>query len=423
MSLILDCIYLLAGALLLPYWLWKLPQAPRYRAGIWQRLGFGPVLPPGRRLWIHCASVGEASIPRALVAEFRRRHANWDVVFSTNTDTGAARLRGLYPRAAVFYMPLDFSPCVRLALGRVRPSVILLVELEIWPNFMRACDRRGIPVAIVSGRIGERSRRGLRRLHLLCRWLWRPVRVCCARSADDARGFVEAGLPAERVFDCGSLKYGALATPPAPARVERLRALFAIGPNDTVLVAGSTHEGEEAILAGIYRRLKPRHARLRMVVAPRHVERARAAASAVSAAGLPVARMTALQGGDAAGPDDVIVVDTVGDLRACYALADCAFVGRSLAAPGGGQNMMEPAALGVPVLVGPHTGNFRPEMAVLQEVGAVLAVADGDELTARIDGLLSEPDFARQMGEAGRAVVEGSRGATLRTMDRLEALL
>lgn len=425
MTLILDCFYLLAAALALPYWLYKLPRAQRYRAGIWQRLGFSPLRPPeGRRLWVHCASVGEASIPRKLVAELRRRYAQWEVVFSTNTDTGAARLRELYPRAGVFYMPFDLSFSARLALSRVRPAMVALVELEVWPNFMESCRRLGVPVVIVNGRISRRSRHELGLLSRLWRRIWEPVRLCCARSEDDARGFVEVGLAPEKVVNCGMLKCDVVVEGPEPAEVQRLRELFALAPDDSVIVAGSTHRGEEAALARAYRDLKLRHRRLRMVVAPRHVERAAEVVEVIQARGLPAARKTALEQGaaDAAG-SEVVVVDTIGELVACYALADCVFVGRSLLLPGGGQNVLEPAALGKPVVTGPHTANFIPEMELLKEAGAATVVRDRAELTEQLDRLLSDPDEARRMGRAGRRVVEAGRGATARTLEHLAPVL
>lgn len=424
MSLILDCVYLLAGAFLLPYWLWKLPRAPRYRVGLLQRLGLIPPLPEGqRRLWVHCASVGEAAIPRQLLAEFGRRHPDWQVVFSTNTDTGAARLRELYPGSPVFYMPLDFSLCVRSALKRVRPDVLVLVELEVWPNLAQACKTRGVTMAIVNGRIGCGSRWLLRVLSRLCRGLWDPVRVCCARSGDDADGFLMAGMPQDRIFNCGSLKCDNLVVELDAEKVRYLRELLAIAADAPVLVAGSTHPGEESILATVYRDLRLKHRALRMIIAPRHIERAREAGAAVQARGLPVLTKTELDAGrGVAAGDEVVVVDTIGDLVTCYGLATCAFVGRSLIPPGGGQNVMEPAALGKPVLTGPHTANFGPEMSLLTGAGAALVVRGRAELTDRVDRLLSDPAAAELMGRAGQRIIRESRGATRRTLDKLERL-
>lgn len=425
MTLILDCLYLLAAALTLPYWLYKLPQAQRYRAGIWQRLGFNPLSPrEGRRLWVHCASVGEASIPRTLVCELRSRRPQWQIVFSTNTDTGAARLRELYPWATAFYMPLDLSFCARTALGRVRPDMVMLVELELWPNFLDACRRLEVPVVIVNGRIGRGTRQWVGRLARLWRRLYAPVRLCCARSEEDARGFVRAGLDPHKVVNCGMLKCDVPVTQPEPAEAQRLRRLFGLDPEAPVVVAGSTHRGEEAILARAYRDLKLTRRALRLIVAPRHVERAAEAAAAIRGRGLPVALKTDLDAGRArATAEEVIVVDTIGDLVSCYALAHCVFVGRSLVAPGGGQNVMEPAALGKPVLTGPHTGNFIPEMRLLKEAGAAVVVRDREELAEQLGRLLAEPAAARRMGRAGRDVVEAGRGATERTLEMLAPLL
>jgi 3-deoxy-D-manno-octulosonic-acid transferase len=425
MSWVLNCIYGALGALLFPYWLWKLPTADRYRAGIAERLGAYPVLPEGpTRLWVHCASVGEASIPRRLVAELRDRHPNWEIVFSTNTDTGASRLRDLYPQCRVFYMPLDFSFCTDRALDRVRPRAVVLVELEVWPNFLEACRKRNIPTAIVSGRIGHGSRKLLRALHRLWPPLWDPVRLCCARSADDAAGFRAAGVPPDRIFACGSLKYDALKVEPDAGKRAELAHLFGIRPDTPVLVAGSTHRGEEVAIGRAYRDLKIRHRDLRLIVAPRHIERAAEAAAALEARGLPVARRTALAAGGPGPPEDaVIVLDTIGELTACYGLATCAFVGRSLSPPGGGQNMMEPAALGKPVLVGPHTGNFKPEMNLLSRSDAVVVVRDSTELAREVDRVLRNPDEARRLGNAAQQVILQSQGATGRTLEMLEALL
>ncbi|MHC4789639.1 MAG: 3-deoxy-D-manno-octulosonic acid transferase, partial [Planctomycetota bacterium] len=367
MNWILNALYLVAGLFLLPYWAWKLPRAERYRAGIRQRFGFSPILPGGvMRLWVHCASVGEAAIPRELVSRLARRHPDWQFAFSTNTNTGAARLRELYPDWPVFYMPLDFSPCVQLALQRARPRAVLLVELELWPNFAEACASAGVPMAIVNGRISPNSRRLLRAVSRLWPRLWDAVRVCCARSQADALSFERAGLPADRILNCGMLKCDGLPLEADRERQAELRELFAIEPGQPVLVGGSTHRGEEAVLATSYRTLLRSHRTLRLIVAPRHMERSREVVAAVRGRGLPVVTMTALAGGAAAASNtDVVVLDTIGDLMSCYGLATCAFVGRSLLPPGGGQNVLEPAALGKPVLSGPHTANFSPEMVLL----------------------------------------------------------
>ena len=425
MRWILNAFYLSLLPWAAPYWLWKLPQARRYRAGLLGRLGLAlPRRAGAPRLWIHCASVGEASIPRALVGQFRTAHPEWEIVFSTCTDTGAVRLRELYPGSPVSYLPLDLSPCVDRALERIGPSAVLLVELEMWPNFLLGCLQRRIPVAIVSGRINERSAGFLRGLTRLCPRLRQAVSVCSARSGADAARFVQAGIAADKVFADGSLKYDTLLFEVDPAGQEALRQRLGLAEGARVLVGGSIHPGEEEVLCRAYARLVGACPDLRLILVPRHIEAAAAMGRRVEATGLPVVRKTDLDSGRRApSGTEVILVDTIGDLIPCYSLGTCAFVGRSLVRPGGGQNMMEPAALGKPIVVGPHMGNFQPEMELLRAKEAVIVAEDEAGLLSQFNRLLSDGEAARLLGQRARLAVMESRGATRRTLDRIEALL
>ena len=291
-------------------------------------------------------------------------------------------------------------------------------------EMIEACRRRGISIAIVNGRIGAGSQRLLGTMRRLLPRLWDAVRICCARSPEDAEGFRQAGVPADRVADCGLLKCDLLAEPPPQERLQELRRLFGISPLEQILVAGSTHPGEEQILTSVYRDLKRTHRRLRLIIAPRHVERAADVVAAVHGRGVPVVAKTQLDSGAVVAPAEaVIVVDTIGDLMACYGLATCAFVGRSLLPPGGGQNVMEPAALGVPVITGPHTLNFGPEMGLLKAARGAVVVRGATELTRAVHWMLSDPATAVHMGQAGRAIVRESQGATDRTLERIGPLL
>ena len=423
MRWILNALYLDFLLLAAPYWLWKAPQGRRYRSGLLERLGFVKRRRGERRcLWVHAASVGEASVPRSLVEVFRKAHPDWEVVFSTVTDTGADRLRSLYPDCRVFYWPLDLSWCVARSLDRIRPSAVALVELEVWPNFLLSCLDRRIPAAIVSGRINRPSARFLRGLTRLCPQMWEAVRLCCARSARDAELFVHAGLPRGRIFTTGSLKYDALPLQADTAERERLRAELGLAPDGSVLVAGSTHPGENEVLCDVYRKLRREHDGLRLILVPRHVELASQTARSVRSMGLPVARKSEL-GPAPPSQDDVIVIDTIGELITCYSLATCVFVGKSLLPPGGGQNMMEPAALGKPVVVGPHTGNFQPEMELLARREGVAIVRGREGLLGEVERLLNDPGAAGTLGKNARDAVLESRGATDRTLARLEGAL
>ena len=425
MRWVLNALYLDFLLLAAPYWLWKVPQARRYRAGLPERLGLVRRMRGGaRRLWVHAASVGEASVPQDLITLFRRRHPDWEVVFSTFTDTGADRLRRLYPDCPVFYWPLDLSWCVAESLERVRPDAVVLVELEVWPNYLLACLERGIPVAIASGRINRSSAELLRALARFCPAVWQAVKLCCARSGADAELFAYAGMRPQGIFATGSLKYDALALEVEPARREELRRRLGLGSDGPVLVAGSTHPGEDEILCEVYEKLRLEHGGLRLILVPRHIERAARLARSLRSAGLPVVRKSELDSGSRSpSQDDVMLVDTIGELITCYSLATCAFVGRSLLPPGGGQNMMEPAALGRPVLVGPYTGNFKPEMELLAARGAAVIVQDGAELLREVGRLLGDPVGAERLGQRARKAVMESRGAAERTLARLEFML
>jgi len=251
------------------------------------------------------------------------------------------------------------------------------------------------------------------------------VRVCCARSEDDAARFAEAGLARDRIFATGSLKYDALPSEVDPARRQELRERLGLDPQSPVLVAGSTHPGEEELLCRVWERLRNTHPTLRLILVPRHVERAAAVVRRLGGMGCPVVRKTDLDcGARAPAGNEVIVVDTIGEeLVTCYSLATCAFVGRSLVPPGGGQNMMEPAALGKPVLVGPHTANFTPEMELLRARRAVVVAHDERALLSQLDRLLGDARAAGALGDRARRSVMASRGATARTLERLEAAL
>ena len=425
MRWVLNALYMDALLVAAPYWLWKVPQARRYRAGLAERLGFVRRMRSGvRRLWVHAASVGEASVPQNLISLFRRRHPDWEVVFSTFTDTGADRLRSLYPDCPVFYWPLDLSWCVERSLERIRPDAVVLVEQELWPNYLVSCLERNIPVAIANGRINGYSADLLGAVGRICPATLEAVKLCCARSTADAELFAHAGMRRERIFPTGSLKYDALALEVEPARREQLRRRLDLAPGSPVLVAGSTHPGEDEMLCEVYEKLRLEHGGLRLLLVPRHIERAARLARTLGSMGLAVVRKSELDSGARTpSQNDVVLIDTIGELTMCYSLATCAFVGRSLLAPGGGQNMMEPAALGRPVIVGPYTGNFEPEMKLLTARRAVVVVRDGAELLRELRRLLGDHAEARRVGQNARTAVIESRGAAERTLERLEQML
>jgi 3-deoxy-D-manno-octulosonic-acid transferase len=380
--------------------------------GLAERLGGRPALEPGS-VWVHAASVGEALAARALLD--RLRAAGRPVVASTTTVDGRDLLRRSRPEIPCHLAPLDHPWCVARALSRVAPAALVLVETELWPCWIRAARARGIPVALVSGRLSERSFARYRRAAPLFRRALRRLSAVGARSELDRERFLALGADPARVEVTGDLKAGA--GPPAPLSPDLQRALA----GSLLFAAGSTHAGEEEAALGALAAAEARGAAPVLALAPRELARAGAVLSAARAAGRRALRRTAL-GSESLRAGEVLVLDSLGELPALYGLAQLAFVGGTLA-PVGGHNLLEPAAAGCPVLFGPHTEKAQPAASLLEACGAGRRVADASELARAAAEWLSDPAAARARGEAGRrAVLEVGDGAA-RAAALVESLL
>lgn len=421
MSLVWDILYLFALVFGLPVLLYRMCTQRKYRSGILERLGALPRRAGSAEcLWVHGVSVGEVLAARTLIEEFRKRRPDWDVVVSTTTDTGLERARTTYPDCLVIRYPLDFTIAIRSAFVRIRPSLIVLMELEMWPNFVRQAHRQGIPVVIVNGRLSERGFRLQKRFRfLLARSYDRLARIA-AQTPEYAGRFAGAGAPAQRITVTGSLKYDAV--PRHVGDAEGLRRELGVAADEKLIVAGSTTIGEEEILLDVYSRLKVHFPKLRLAVVPRHPERFDAAEAIILRRGFACLRRSKVAGGKGDG-SAVILGDTMGELVRFYAAASVVFVGKSLAYPGGGQNMMEPAALGKPVVFGPHTANFAETRDLLLASEAAVEVRDARSLQTALKGLLEDEKRSAEMGTRARAVIDAARGATERTLDILEEVL
>ncbi|MCI0341437.1 MAG: 3-deoxy-D-manno-octulosonic acid transferase [Planctomycetales bacterium] len=415
-----DLYYLLFLALVAPFLLVRLATSSRYREGFARRFGLFVAPRSGERpaVWVHGVSVGEILAARGLIAEIRRGRPEIEVVLTTTTRTGHAVARKTYPDLAVHYFPVDLGGSVRRVFRRLRPSLLVLVELELWPNVLLTAHRLGIPVAVVNGRITQRSFSGYR----LIRWALAPglsrLGSACVQTFAYGERLVALGVPADRVRVTGSLKYDAVDVTRAEAERERTAARLALSPEDRVLVAGSTHPGEEAPVLAALAAARARAPGARLVLVPRHPERVAEAEAAVRAAGERPVRLTALDRSEvapASARGAVVIGDTMGDLGSLYAVATAVFVGGSLV-PHGGQNVLEPAALGKPVVVGPYTFNFREPVDLLRGAGALEVVPDGAALPAALGALLADPAAGAERGARGRAAVEAARGATGRTI-------
>ena len=370
-------------------------------------------------LWVHAVSVGEVNVAAPLVAALRARHPGVPVLVTTTTPTGSARVRALWGQdVRHVYLPYDLPGAVRNFLDHFRPRVAVVMETEIWPNLFAELHARGIPLLVANARLSARSLRGYRPIAPLVAAALAKVDVVAAQSQADAGRYRRLGAPPDRVQVTGNIKYDL----PVPAGIEgqALQWRGAWGARRPVWIAASTHPDEEAAMREAHAAVLRQHPDALLLWAPRHPERFAAVAADAADAGFRVAtrRRDTLPHADT----QVFVVDTLGELMAFFAAADVAFVGGSLQAIGG-HNVLEPAALGVPALVGPHTFNFQEITALLVEAGAVQRVADAAALAAAVEKAFRDPAAAQARGAAGRVRIAGERGALARTMDLLEPLL
>ena len=386
----------------------------------WGRLP-ADVNPAGRpSIWIHAVSVGEVQAARTLIPGLRDRYPDHPLWLSTTTQTGravAARVEGV---DGLFYFPLDLPAAVDRVLDRVRPALFLAVETELWPNLLRRCARRGVRTMLVNGRVSDRSYPRYRLVRRLFRRVLADVDRYCAQSEESARRLVALGAPADRVATTGNLKFDAAPPPSSGPRSELLRALrFARGR--PVVMAASTHPGEEGPVLDAWRRLRARAPGRFLVLAPRHPERAAEVAALAAERGIAVVRRSRLPAAGA-GPADVVVLDTVGELAAAFGMATVVFLGGSLA-PVGGHNVIEPAAWGKPVVFGPHMQNFAEIADLFLANCAARRIAGAEELEPVLEELLSDPRERAALGAAARSLVAANRGAAARSLAEIAAVL
>jgi 3-deoxy-D-manno-octulosonic-acid transferase len=374
---------------------------------------------------LHAVSVGEVNLLAPLVEELARRRPQWECVVSTTTATGYALAKTRFPSLTVFYCPLDFTWAVRTAMRRVRPDLLVLAELELWPNLVAAAKATGAQVAVVNGRLGERSYRGYRLIRPLMRRLLAQVDLVAAQNDTFAARFRDLGSPQDRVHVTGSIKFDGAETDRQNPKTRRLRELAGISDHDVVLLAGSTQDPEERMALETFRRLVRDWPNLRLILVPRHPDRFDAVAAMLDAETRPGDfgwQRRSLLGRSPADPAArVLLVDSIGELGAWWGTADVAFVGGSMG-DRGGQNMIEPAAYGAAVCFGPNTWNFRDIVALMLRAGAAEVVHDGDELTRFVRQMLEDPARAATLGRHAAQLVLSQQGTTARTAALLESV-
>lgn len=403
-------------------------------AGWRERFGDVPPRPNAEArpcIWIHAVSVGEVNATRTLVTGLESALPGHDVVLSTTTRTGQETARRNYPQHFVFYFPLDFPATVRRVLDRIRPAAILLMELEVWPNLIAECGRRGVPVAVVNGRVTEE--RSMRRfakplVRGIARWMFGELAFVAAQDATYAARFRTLGTSGQRVHEAGSLKYDTAVVAESIPGDRELADAMGLRRDAPILVAGSTGPGEERILLRAMDSLRGRYPSLQLVLVPRKPERFDEVAAEIEALGAACVRRSRQSDGAVTpaelsnGRQRVFLGDTMGELRKFYALADIVFIGRTLI-PQGGSDLMEVAALAKPIIVGPHTDNFADVTEKLLAAGAAVRIVDGPALAAQVAAWLGDASAALAAGQKGRQVILANQGATRRIVELVRTML
>jgi 3-deoxy-D-manno-octulosonic-acid transferase len=429
MRALYSCLIRIAAPFAFAVVLWRGLGDRSYWQGLRQRLGFGAML-PAPAIWLHAVSLGEMTAAAPLLRALNARHPQMPLVVTTATPAGRARALALFgERADVRFLPYDTPGSVRRFLARIRPCVAIIMETELWPNLYGQCAKRGVPVFLSSARLSARSVARYRRLGGLFGGVFTDNVLIAAQSADDAGRFKAIGASPARIQVVGNVKFDLELDPGVIAAGKALRGAFGERP---VWIAGSTHAGEEEQLLDAHAALLAHRPNALLLLVPRHKDRFGDVADLLARRGVKFERRseiarsvgaarsdaTALSLGDA----PVLLVDTVGELAALYASADVAFVGGSLVAVGG-HNMLEPAALGLPVLTGPHHFNAKEIAQLLLERGAALQVADARELTAVLRRLLDDPAERRRIGDLGLKIVESNRGSVAKLLALIEPSL
>jgi 3-deoxy-D-manno-octulosonic-acid transferase len=420
---LLNGIYLLALLLLSPWLVWRAIRTGRYRRGLLAKLfGQQPVPPQPGCVWFHGVSLGEIHLLRTLVPAFRKRHPKRPCVISTTTETGYDEARRTFPDLPVIFFPFDFSWAVRRTLKHLQPALVVLAEGEYWPNFLIAAQRLGVPVAVVNGRMSPRSFRRYQSVSWLARWLLNKLTLLAVQTEAYDACLCALGADRGRIRVTGSIKFDGVETDRRHRRTEELRRLLSVTSDDLVWIAGSTQAPEEELVLRMYPALRAAHPNLRLVLVPRHPERFDEVASLVQRARLRLVRRSRLSQ-PLEDRSAVVLVDSMGELMYLWGLCEIAFVGGSLDGKRGGQNMLQPAAVGAAVLFGPHVWNFKDQAQRLVEAGGAIQVADAAALEANLRRLLANASERQALGLAGREFVLSQQGATRRTIDLLGELL
>lgn len=420
MLILYNILHLVGVLLLFPLLFVYVASKAKYRRHIPKRLGLGIHMPPSepgnatKTIWIHALSVGEVTSALPLLIGLRQRSGDVSIVFSASTSTGLSLAQKLASPHCdrVIAFPLDFLPVCMYFLGRIRPDLFILVETDFWPNFIGQLRKRNIPAVLVNGRISHSSLKLYRRYPFFFKPMFETFALVCAQSEADRRKFLGLGVESGRVYTLGNLKFEAAPSPANDAAAGLTAATASI-----VLIAGSTHAGEEVMLFGVLTQLKRRHD-MRMILAPRDISRCPQIEGLAQSQGLTVQ----LHSAGRPFSEDIYLVDSLGELAAFYACGDICFVGGSLVACGG-HNPLEPASSSKPVLFGPDMSDFEEISTALLACRGAYRVSSVDEFISVVDELVSNPELRRRSGEAAGKWVRLHRGIVAKHIDLIEDLM
>lgn len=423
-SLIFNLIYATLLVFATPWLIWRAVKHGKNRRG-WSQKLWG-VIPPRTDvdehrncIWLHAVSVGEVNLLATLLDRLQQELPGWRFAISTSTETGYDLACKKYSEHQVFFCPMDFSWAVNRVLDRLNPSLVILAELEIWPNMTRLISQRGIPMAIANGRLSENSFKGYRRIAWLMRRLVKRIDLIASQSNTYSQRFHQLGATDEALVTVGNVKFDGAQADRNNSLTRSLRKLAGVGPDELVFVAGSTQPEEDRIAINVWRDMVLEFPDLRLILVPRHPQNVGLAEECLQQHAVSYSLRSQLE---SSTPESVIVVDAMGELGGWWGCADVAYVGGSMGSRGG-QNMIEPAAYGIPVSFGPNTKNFKDVTELLLAAEAARVVADGDELSQFVKRVLVDSSWASAMGARAQSVVAAQQGAADRTVDLLLQLV
>ncbi|MBN1473726.1 MAG: 3-deoxy-D-manno-octulosonic acid transferase, partial [Syntrophaceae bacterium] len=409
-----------AAIIIAPYYLAIIIFRGKYRKSIIPKLGGGQEktlnsLKSKKRVWIHAVSVGEVTAASPIIAALKQKNPNIDIVFSTSTETGQEMARNLVSGVSAFiYFPLDLPFVVRKVIRQVRPDIFVMVETELWPNFLKTCKNEGVKTLMVNGRISPRSYGKYRLTGFFWKEIFNNLIAAGMISDVDSSRMKQMGMPAQKIQVCGNAKYDALAAMAHPKLQRDISRRLNVKNNEKFFVAGSTHPGEEEIIIDTYAAIASLYPDFKLIIVPRHIERTPSIIELLQKRGFTdIITMNQINKGKARHNEKVVLIDVIGELFKVYSVATIVYCGGSLVNKGG-QNILEAAAWGKVIFYGPHMDDFTEEKKLLESVGCGITVKNAKDLFKNILQALRDPTATEERGTRGKEVVAANKGAAAR---------